>query len=161
MSRIIFYGGVRRTALKQGMSTVVPTWFSRLFTRQLSPTDQFSRFYDSGRFDEALLLIEAIVAAAPDIPTSWLNLGATLAALDRPVEASEAYLCGSKLSPTRDGLYSACHVLAQAGESKALLTLFIHECRRDPTVIRLFTGAEVFKPYFAQPDFQELRRRYE
>ncbi len=158
---MIFYGSDRQTALKQGVSTVISTWFTRLLARRSSPTDQFLRLYDSGRFDEALPLIEAIVAAAPDISTSWLNLGATLAALDRPVEASEAYLCGSKLSPTRDGLYSACHALAQAGESEALLTLFIYECRRDPEIIRLFTSAEVFKPYFAQPDFQDLRRRYE
>ena len=158
---MIFYGSDRQTALKHGMSTVISTWFTRLLARRSSPTDQFLRLYDNGRFDEALPLIEAIVAAAPDIPTSWLNLGATLAALDRPVEASEAYLCGSKLSPTRDGLYLACHVLAQAGESEALLTLFIHECRRDSAVIGLCASAEVFKPYFAQPGFQELRRRYE
>ncbi|MDI4635536.1 hypothetical protein J7U46_20905 [Pelomonas sp. V22] len=122
--------------------------------------EKFLRLFDEERYAEALPLIEEIVAMDPTIETSWTNLGETLKALGRPVEAANAFVHASLLNPERRGLYSACHALAESNEREALHGLCAEELERDPSMLGLFMEAEVLDPFFDLPEFQELVRRY-
>lgn len=122
--------------------------------------DTFHQLFDEKRYLDALPVIETIIKMGPHISTSWHNYGATLSALNRPLEAADAYLKASRLDPNRRGLFSACHALAQANEKGRLLELFTLECEQDRSSIHLFLETDEFDPFFELPEFQELVRKY-
>ena len=65
------------------------------FTRKKEPPDildQYLALADEGRFKEGLPLIKEIVQRAPEVPTSWFNLGICEAESGWHSRASQSFL---------------------------------------------------------------------
>lgn len=77
------------------------------------PLDAARRYYDEGRFDQALSCSAQASAFYPDLPQAHSERGAALSALGRFEEAQLAYARALALSPNHpDALLGAAHLFA-------------------------------------------------
>ena len=92
--------------------------FRFLRKRNEAITDKFKRLMDEGKLDDALVVIEEILARNPNISTSHFNHGICLSQIERYDDAATAFLRAYELDDTNGGaLYRACISLAHANNN--------------------------------------------
>ena len=123
--------------------------------------EQYLTLANQGRFKEGLPLIKEIVQRAPEMPTSWFNLGVCESELGWHSRAAQSFLKAYELDPNDGGaLYRACVSLAAAEDHKTLLAVMQQQCQWSPDMIYNFIEDEHLAPLFALPEFQKLKNRY-
>ena len=135
------------------------------FTRKPAEPDitaEYLRLADEGRFEEGLPLLLQIIDRAPQISTSWFNLGVCYSELGQFAEAAPAFLRAYNLAPEDGGaLLRACLAYVDAGDAPGLLRVIETECARDPSMLQLFLEEPSFRPFFKTPPFRQLRTRFQ
>jgi tetratricopeptide (TPR) repeat protein len=114
------------------------------------------------RWSEALTVIEEIIAAAPEIDTSWFNKGVCLDELERYNEAAEAFIQAQQRNKTDYGIHYRIVRSAFLADNFGLLFEFLdYSCSLDPDVLQLIIDDPEFEGITERKEFSALIEKYE
>jgi tetratricopeptide (TPR) repeat protein len=121
-------------------------------------TARYSALAHAERWDEALSVIEEIVAQAPDISTSWHNYGVCLEALGRYPEAADAFRRAYSIDEDDGSLFRAFRNLALARDHDEFLRFLDEQSQKRSGLFALIDEDEVFSEMRESYFYEELRR---
>lgn len=124
-----------------------------------SDLDRFVELTNTGRWAEALPVIERITAWQPAVATSWFNWGVCLDELGRYAEAADKFIKAIELAPDDYGtFYRAFKSLHLAGGLDRFIQLASALSERTPEVLPLLNGRSEFRDFTSRSEFQSLLR---
>lgn len=127
----------------------------------MSILEKYHELADASRWEEAFPVIKEIVERAPQIETSWFNLGVCLDELGRHPEAAEAFIKAQELNVEDWGIhYRIMRSLFLAGDFDQLHEFADYSCGMNDRVIHLMCEDENFGRLFDRLEFQQLRDKY-
>jgi len=110
------------------------------------------------QWNDALPLIERIVAQAPAVPTSWHNYGVCLDALGRHAEAAEAFKRACRTGGDDGTLYRAFRSLALANDEDGFLRFLDEQSLKRSGLFALLDTDDVFAEIRESYFYDELKR---
>jgi len=111
----------------------------------MNKLDQFLKLAEEHRWEEALPIIQEVVKADMDIPTSWFNWGVCLQELKRFADAVTAFKTCYNIDPTDYNCqYRIFLNLALAEDKEGFFSFLEAEYKEHPEIIQLISEAPEF-----------------
>lgn len=124
----------------------------------MSALDDYLALVRGERWEEALSLIECIVAQAPQVSTSWHNYGVCLDCLGRHAEAANAFQRAYAIRGDDGSLYRTFRSLALARDEEAFFAMLDEQSRKTSGLFELIDQDDVFDVMRESYFYDELKR---
>jgi tetratricopeptide (TPR) repeat protein len=125
----------------------------------LDIVEQYEALIAEKRYDQGLPIIEALVARAPHVATSWFNWGACLDGLQRHAEAADKFIQAYILNPDDyRKQYRVFRSLFLANDFDRFCAFARSEWERMPEVFDILKEQEEFAAFVKREEFQILSK---
>jgi tetratricopeptide (TPR) repeat protein len=124
--------------------------------------ERYQLLSDQKNWSEALVVIDEIIAASPDIDTSWFNRGVCLDELGRHNDAAESFIKAQEKNIRDFGIhYRVIRSLFLAQNYELLFEFIDYSCGIEAEILNLIIKDSFFNKITERPEFQVIKEKYQ